>query len=358
VSAAGAVRALVEEGVDRGLFAGAAALVLEDGSPIAEVYCGSARVEPESERSDASPDTLWDLASLTKPIAGAAILLALDDARLLALDDPLSRFHDLYKKTKFDGVTLRRLLAHTAGVAAWFPLYVRGEGRSAYRRTLSELDAEAPPGTSTISSCVGFLLLADVAERVLGGELDVFFRERFAAPLGLARDLLFAPEGADRGRAAGGERDDATERWMVSERRLRYLGFRTGVVNGEANDGNAYRRGGGVSLNAGLFGTARAAAAIGQAWLGRDARLLPEARFEEALGGALGWRPSAEEASARGVLSPRAFGHTGVTGASLFADPGARRVFALLANRLHPDARAGDMDGFRRRFHEAGLAIS
>jgi CubicO group peptidase (beta-lactamase class C family) len=343
----GAVNALLEEGIDRGFFPGAAALVLEDGAPLVELYLGSAQVEPQSEKSDVSAETLWDLASLTKPLAGAATLLALAEARALSLDDPLSRFHDLYRKTKFDGVTLRGLLAHRAGVQAWYPLYVRGEGREAYRKTLADMDPAAPPGAETIYSCLGYLLLADVAERALGGELDVFFRDRFAARLGLAKDLLFSPDGADRVRAAGGERDDATERRMVAERRLRYFGFREGVVNGEANDGNAYRRAAGVSLNAGLFGTARAVGAMGRAWLERDARLLSESSVDEAFRGELGWR--AEEGG---------FSHTGFTGGFLFLHPESRRVLVLLANHLHPDARAGDMDDVRRRFREAALAIS
>jgi CubicO group peptidase (beta-lactamase class C family) len=342
-----AVRALLEEGIDRGFFPGAAAVVLEGSETLVELHLGSARVEPESEKGDVSPGTLWDLASLTRPLAGAATLLTLAEERTLSLDDPLARFHDLYRKTKFDGVTLRALLAHRAGVPAWYPLYVRGEGRAAYRRTLADLDPAARPGAETIDSCVGYLLLADVAERVLGGELDAFFRQRFAAPLGLEKDLLFAPAGADRARAAGGERDDATERRMVAERRLKYLGFRDGVVNGEVNDGNAYRRAAGVSLNAGLFGTARAAAAIGRAWLERDARLLAEWSVEESFRGELGWR--AEDGG---------FGHTGFTGGSLFLHPESGRVLVLLTNHLHPDARAADMDDVRTRFREAALSIS
>jgi CubicO group peptidase (beta-lactamase class C family) len=363
----GPIRTLVEEGIDRGFFAGAAALVLQEGNVLAEVYAGDARAEPETERTEASAETLWDLASLTKAIAGAPILLALAEARLLTLDDPLARFHDLYKKMKFEGVTLRRLLSHAAGLEPWFPCYVRGEGRAAYRATLAELDAAAPPGTAAVYSCLGYLLLADVAERALGSEVDAFFHQRIAEPLGLAADLLFAPGDEDKKRAAGGERDDATERRMVEDRGLRYVGFRAGIVNGEVNDGNAYRRGAGVSLNAGLFGTARAAAAAGRAWLERDARFLTEASIEEALADAtpglaeargLGWQLATTKGSPGEVLSPRAFGHTGFTGASLFVDPESRRVFVLLTNRLHPDARTVDMNAFRRRFHEAALSIS
>jgi CubicO group peptidase (beta-lactamase class C family) len=362
-----AIRGLLEEGIDHGFFAGAAAVVLEESAPLLELYMGDARVEPQGERFSASATTLWDLGALTKPLAGAATLLAMAEGHLLSLDDPLRRFGDLYKKTKFEGVTLRGLLAHSAGLPAWYPSYVRGEGRAAYRRTLAALDMAAPPGRTVAESCPGYLLLAEVAERALGAELDRFFRERIARPLGLGADLLFALEGEDVARAAGGERDDATERRRVAERGLSYVGFRRGVVNGQPNDGNAYRRAAGVSLNAGLFGTARATAAAGAAWLLRDGRLLRESSIEDAIANAtrdreedrgLGWQLATTKGSPGDALSARAFGHTSPTGSSLFVDPEARRVFVLLTNPLHPDARASDMDAFRRRFHEAARSVS
>ena len=358
--------ALLDEGLERGFFAGASATVAEAGGIVAEVYRGSARILPEAELRDASPETLWDLASLTKPLAGAALVLALAADRQLGLDDPAARFSDAFRKTRFDGVTLRRLLAHRAGLAPWFPCYVRGEGRAAYVRTLAEVDPDGPPGRAVAYSCLGYLVLSEVVERVAARPLDRLFAERIAGPLGIASDLLFAPEGGDRARGAGGEADDATERRMVADRRLAYAGFRTGVVNGEVNDGNAYRRAGGVALNAGLFGTARAVAAAGVAWMTRDARLLPESLIAEAVSNAtpaaeedrgLGWQLASTKGSAGEGLPPSSFGHTGFTGASMFVDPEGGRVHVLLANRLHPSARAADMNAFRRRFHALAAAL-
>jgi CubicO group peptidase (beta-lactamase class C family) len=153
---------------------------------------------------------------------------------------------------------------------------------------------------------------------------------------------------------------------MTADRKLKYGGFRQGVVNGQVNDGNAYRRGNGVSLNAGLFGTAEAAAALGRAWLARDGRLLPERFFALATENAttglgedrgLGWQLASTPGSVGEPLGPAAFGHTGFTGASLFVDPPRGRVCVLLTNRLHPDARAAEMNAFRRRFHEAAAAL-
>ncbi len=368
MSPAEALRSLLEEGVERGRLAGAAAFVSQEGAVLFEAEAGSARLVPEAEASPASARTLWDLASLTKPLAGAALVLALAEERVLSLEDEVSRFDDVLRKTRFSGVTLRRLLLHTAGLVDWYPLYVKGEGRAAYLKALADLDPGGPPGQSVVYSCPGFLLLTEVVERVSGLPADRFFRERISGPLGLSGDLLYAPEGEDRRRAAGGERDDATERAKVASLGLAYAGFRSGVVNGEVNDGNARRRGGGVALNAGLFGTARAVAALAQAWLDRDPRLLAEASGDEAVGcrtgglgedRGLGWALASSVRSAGDRLSPGSFGHTGFTGSSLFADPRTRRVYVLLANRLHPEARsAEEMIAFRRRFHDLASALA
>ena len=363
-----ALLSLLAEGVTRGRFAGVSARVEQDGRVLFEAEMGNARLHPEAEASAAEAATLWDLASLTKPLAGAALVLALVDARLLSLDDEVSRFDDLFKKTRFSGVTLRRLLLHTAGLVEWHPLYVRGEGRAAYRRALADLDPDGPPSVRVVYSCPGFLLLSDVVEHVSGRPVDSFFRERISAPLGLSKDLLFSPKGEDRRRAAGGERDDATERLKVADLGLVYAGFRSGVVNGEVNDGNAYRRGDGVALNAGLFGTARAVAAAARAWVERDPRLLSEGSVVEALrcqtaglneDRGLGWALARNVRSAGDALAPESFGHTGFTGSSLFADPRTRRIYVLLANRLHPEARsAEEMIAFRRRFHDLAAELT
>jgi serine-type D-Ala-D-Ala carboxypeptidase len=367
VSAPGELRALLEEGVERGFFAGASAVVLSEQETVVELHAGEARVEPAGERRAAGPDTLWDLASLTKPLAGAALVLSLVSEKTLSLDDVVRRFDDRWKKSFLEGVSVRSLLAHLGGIVDWFPLYSKGEGRAAYARTLGELDAAAPPGSKVIYSCPGFLFLAEIVERVSGASVDRLFEARVSAPLHLSENLLFSPSSPeDLARVAGGERDDATERKMAADRNIKYGGFRQGVVNGQVNDGNAYRRGNGVSLNSGLFGTAAAAAGLGRAWLVRDRRLLPE-RFvalatENATAGlgqdrGLGWQLASTAGSAGEPLGPAAYGHTGFTGASLFVDPLRGRVCVLLSNRLHPDARAADMNGFRRRFHAAAAAL-
>jgi len=196
-----AVRALLEEGVDRGWFAGAAAVVSGEEGIREELYVGDARVEPEGESAPVGPETLWDLASTTKPLAGAALVLALTERRQLALEDTIGRFGDAYKKTRFDGVTLERLLTHSAGLAAWYPCYVKGEGRAAYRRALTEVDPAGPPGRAVLYSCLGYLLLVEgrEADRCLADVGDEVVRAESVEGNSLDRHALAgAPHEGER----------------------------------------------------------------------------------------------------------------------------------------------------------------
>src|SRR5262249_34097265 len=155
-----------------------------------------------------------------------------------------------------------RLLTHTSGLAAWFPLYARGEGAEAYRRTLAEIEPETRPGERVVYSDLNFLLLADVLEVVLGAPLDSAFGALVAGPWGSR--ARFLPDRA--GSFAATEKDDRFERAMTEARGLSYERFRSGVVRGEVHDGNAFRRGG-VAGHAGLFATARDVWLLARAWL-------------------------------------------------------------------------------------------
>ncbi len=355
----------LHEGIRQGLFSGACAAVRTPEGTLYTAAAGLSTVKPVTE--PATESTLWDLASLTKPLVTATAVLLLTQDRLLSLDDPIGRFADVYKKSHLEGVTLRRLLSHSAGVVDWFPVYVRGEGRAAYRKTLSSLDAADIPGRRVLYSCIGYLMLSDAIETAAGAPLDVFFAHRIAQPLNVQKDLLFTPGGEDMSRTAGGEENDETERRMVAERNMKYAGFRVGPVRGEVNDGNAFRRGNGVSGNAGLFGTAAAVLEVAGAWLCRDPRLLTGASFETAFDVesppesearyGLGWHFANESNSAGKALSKDSYGHTGSTGTSLWIDPVAKRAFALLTNQVHPAFHGLDLHPFRRSFHELGVSL-
>lgn len=331
--------------IEAGSFPGAAALVGTGGEVLEERSAGNASVEPEREPATAA--TLYDLASLTKPLCTGALVAAVGPA--LSLDAPPGRFLPALKKTRYDGITLENLLTHTSGLPAWYPLYVRGEGVEAYRRTLAEMEPEAAPGERVIYSDLNFLILGEVLESVVGAPFDAAFDELVARPAGSG--ARFLPP--DPAATAATEKDDRFERAMTEVRGLSYSRFRVGVLRGEVHDGNAFRRGG-VAGHAGLFASARDVWALARRWLepgrvdwGRDRTPgLSEAR-------GLSWQGRRGAGSAIAAMSERAFGHTGFTGTSVWVDPDAGLVSVLLTNRIHPEVREIPFNEVRQRFHAA-----
>jgi len=333
--------------IDAGSFPGASALVGSSESVLEAAVAGRASVEPEP--SDVAPETLFDLASLTKPLCTGA-LLAGEGA--LPLDAAPGRILPEWKKTRFDGITLESLLTHTSGLASWYPMYVRGEGAAAYRRTLAELEPVAAPGERVIYSDINFLLVTELLEAVLTAPLERVFAETVARPAGSA--ARFLPEVSTE--TAATERGDRFERAMVEARGLAYGRFRDGVVRGEVHDGNAFRRGG-VSGHAGLFATARDVWALARTWLEPARRAWTLDRTgEHAEARGLAWQGRRGAGSAIPEMSEASFGHTGFTGTSLWIDPERDRIAVLLTNRIHPEVREIPFNEVRQRFHRAVAA--
>ena len=328
--------------IEAGSFPGASALVGSSDAILGEAVAGRASVDPFP--SDVAPDTLFDLASLTKPLCSGALLAS---GRPIPLGVSPGKFFPEWKKTRFDGITLEHLLIHTSGLAAWFPMYVRGEGAAAYHRTLGELEPVAAPGERVIYSDLNFLLMTEILEMMFAAPLERVFAESVAAPA--RSSARFLPEGSAH--CAATERGDRFERAMVESRGLSYARFRDGVVRGEVHDGNAFRRGG-VSGHAGLFGTARDVWALARAWLDpsrRDWTRDRTAGLDEARG--LAWQGSRGAGSAIPEMSAASFGHTGFTGTSVWVDPERDRIAVLLTNRIHPEVREIPFNEVRQRFH-------
>lgn len=341
-----AIEEFLREEIDAGSFPGAAVAVGSADSLLEEAVAGSAAVEPRERPVET--DTLFDLASLTKPLCVGA-LFAAAGPRGLPLEETPGRFLPEWKKTRFEGITLERLLTHTSGLASWYPLYARGEGAAAYRATLSEMDPEIAPGARVVYSDLNFLLLTDVLETFYGAPLDRLFAELVAGPAGSGARFLRTPESA----AAATEKGDRFERAMTEVRGLAYGRFRDGVVCGEVHDGNAFRRGG-VSGNAGVFATARDVWALARPWL-EPARVDFGADRTPALAEARGlaWQGHRGAGSAIPEMSPRSFGHTGFTGTSIWIDPDRERIAVLLTNRIHPEVREIPFNEVRQRFLRA-----
>jgi CubicO group peptidase (beta-lactamase class C family) len=336
---------LLAREIEAGSFPGGVALVGTADAVLEVAAAGHSVVDPEEIPT--SSETVYDLASLTKPLACGAVAAA--SLAELDLASPPGRYLPEWKATRYDGITLESLLVHTSGLPAWYPVYSRGEGAAAYRRTLASIDPEARPGERVIYSDLNFLVFGEVLEVHFSAPLDETFATLVAAPAASAARFLPGHSAS----VAATERGDATERRMAAELGISYPRFRDGIVWGDVHDGNAYRRGG-VAGNAGLFGAAADVWALARNWLDPGRRELTRDRtteLPEARG--LAWQGSRGAGSAVAAMSASAFGHTGFTGTSLWIDPEAGRIAILLTNRVHPEVRPIDFNAVRRRFHEA-----
>lgn len=294
-------------------------------------------------------DTIFDLASLTKPLATTTLALQLLEEGVLRLDDPVTRFFAKFGSRGKDGILIRHLMTHTSGLPAWAPLYAQGRPASEVVSVLSDMDLSYPTGTKVEYSCLGYILLGRIVELLAGEDLAALTARRICRPLGLA-DTFFLPERPDEAllaRIAPTEAGNKYERGSAAARRPMPW-FRDYLIHGEVHDGNAHFLGG-ISGNAGLFGTAADVAVIAQALLnggamGKTRILSPRtvalatmnhtAGLNENRG--LGWSLPGQGSSAGDLLTPSAFGHTGFTGTSLWVDPVLDLIIILFTNRVHP----------------------
>ncbi|MCL2515557.1 MAG: beta-lactamase family protein [Microbacteriaceae bacterium] len=360
------IRALLEDGIATGRFSAAACAVAIGGRVVVELALGTlATHDDDGERLPAEqqrlvdPETLFDLASVTK-VFSAHTALALADAGVVDLDAPIADALPSYRGGDRARVTLRHLLSHTSGLPAtwegwrepladWLarhPAPARltatplGD-RDALIADLLRTPLEASPGTRFAYACTGYNTAMACLEAVSGRPWHELVAERTLRPLGLG-GVTAVP---DRARTA------ATEFQPL---------LRRGVVRGDVHDEAAWSLGGGAA-NAGLFGTARDVLAFGEAIRAGDGRVRGELMWDDALTGVLG-RPTALAdgglGSALGLRigdadfmgrSRTARGHTGFTGTSLQIDRELGATCVLLTNRVHPSRDGASLQPLRAR---------
>jgi len=322
---------VVDEAIAAGQMPGCVVVVGRRGKLVLQRAYGRRQVRPADEPM--TPGTVFDLASLTKPLATAtAVMLLVEDGKL-RLSDRVSKHLPEFTGHDKERITVGQLLTHQGGLPADNRLSDYDDGAEKAWQRIAALRLRAEPGKRFVYSDVGFIVLAELVRRVSGQRLDAFCRERIFRPLGM-RETGFLPGERLRRRAAPTER--RAGQW----------------IRGTVHDPRAHRLGG-VAGHAGLFSTGRDVAAFASMMLGRgrlgDVRVLAEGTIETmtrprrvAGGGlrALGWDVQSAYSSNRGeAMSARAYGHGGFTGTALWIDPELDLFVAFLSNRLHPDGR-------------------
>ena len=336
---------------------GAVVCVAHRGEVLWHEAYGAAAWVPE--RRAMRRGTLFDIASLTKVIATTQLMLSAHWEGLLDLSDPLRRFYP-DAPAHVSGVTLRQLLAHCGGFAAWLPVYERfGSGGPPHqrRRQAAAWILRQPlayrPGHATAYSDLGFMILGDVLETCYAQPLDALFVQRVARPLQLD-GIAYLPLESRCGESGGSVDIAATE----------HCEWRGRVLSGEVHDANAWAMGG-VAAHAGLFATAagvwRFAHAMLEAAAGRLEWLPPPLLCESwqrqtrpaGTTRALGWdTPTPGRSSCGSFFSGRTIGHLGFTGCSLWIDLERQVSVVLCTNRVHPSRQSDGIAGLRPKVHD------
>ena len=351
---------LLQQHILSGDFPSAVYLVAEHGQPIYTDALGHSAVQPYSVASKL--DTVYDLASLTKPLITGLLCSRRIEAGELTLDSSVSHFLPEFDRTDKHTITVRELLTHTSGLPAWRPLYLLTEDEpDRTAGAIASLELEYKPGTRVIYSDLGFITLGMLLERLTGHELVQLAQVEIFEPLKL-KQTYFRPDIALQTGIAACETGNAYEQGMSEQMGAgSYANSRKRVIWGEVHDGNAYFLGGAAG-HAGLFSTVSDTLVLAQQFIGHLSQLLEAETcelfrtnmtpgLEEAR--TIGWQLASTNDSTAGTDLPQeSFGHNGFTGTSCWIDAVNERVFLMFTNRTHNHKIPfANINSVRRQFH-------
>lgn len=360
------VTTYLQERIDAGDFPSAVFLVGNGDEVVLSGALGNAVVEPEIIA--ASENTIYDLASLTKPLVTGLLVALFIERGTISLDHKISAHLGEFDIEGKRMITVRDLAAHTSHLPAWVPFYLLSDDPAVIVSRIALLDLEYGV-EKVVYGDPNFIVLGALLERLSGVTLDELAENEIFAPLGL-KDTYFNPPASEKRRIAANERGNGFERAMCIEKGFEAdkYAFRRDITWGQVHDGNAFFMGG-VAGHAGLFSTAYEVFVLARQFLAGTSQLLepetcrlfiedltPGANEARSLAFQLGSTPSS---TAGPDLSPESFGHLGFTGTSVWIDPVTERSYILLTNRTHHhDMPFANINSVRRRFHELSVEHS
>lgn len=321
---------IVAEGIAEKKMPGCVVCIGRRGKIVLLKAYGNKQLKPAEEPM--TTDTVFDMASITKPVATATSIMLLVERGQLRLDQKVSSIIPEFAANDKDGITIHDLLIHQSGLLPDNALADYDNGPGEALRKICELKLQAPTGSKFIYSDVNYILLGEIIKRTSGKSVHEFSRDNIFQPIGM-KATGYLPEESLRARCAPTEERDGD--WM----------------QGEVHDPRAFKLGG-VAGHAGLFSTAEDIAIYAQMMLGagehQGVRILAPptvalmTRGQKVSSGArgLGWDKRTGYSINRGeLMSDSAFGHGGFTGTVLWIDPELELFVIFLSNRLHPDGK-------------------
>lgn len=340
-------RAVVDSAISRKAFPSATLLIWQNGKILLHESFGRLAYDIASRKTDTL--TLYDLASLTKPLSVTLSLMKFHSEGKIQLTDSLKQFIPEAANGGKENLTLQNLLLHQSGLIAFRRYY---DCCSTETQALAKIYSDTlvkPIGEKTIYSDLNFVLLGKVVEKISGSSLSDHFTETFAKPMGL-KNLMFLPPDSLSYRIAPTETDTL---WKFSRPRPKVHDPTAAIL-------------GGISGNAGLFGNAsdilKLLSPILKNGTSDSIQFFTPATIEifttkdpRHNGRALGWdmRGESEKPSTGKYFSMKTFGHTGFTGTSVWIDPTRNLCVIFLTNRVYPTSQNRQILSVRRALHDA-----
>jgi CubicO group peptidase (beta-lactamase class C family) len=357
------VKKLLKKGVEDGVFPGAAAGIFfrkkEKKKKVIACY-GNAVLIPKKRALEKG--SIFDLASLTKPLATTLAILCLLNEKKISLDDSLSSLLQRNVMGEKEKITLRQILHHTSGLPAHREYFKKlqelphKERKDILETWILDEEIDFAPGTKAEYSDLGYMLLGRIIECKSGEKLDYFIDKKIMRPMGLENRIFFKKIKGGKGTPKKNKNFVATEKCP----------WRKKVLRGEVHDDNCFVLGG-ISGHCGLFGDIESVLDLCvfllDIWKKRKKH--PKISSTD-LQTFLGWQdpaiettrvlgfdtPSATGSSGGRFLSRSSVGHLGFTGTSFWIDPEKELVVVLLSNRVHPNRDNEKIKKFRPFFHD------
>jgi len=338
---------VVQQAVSDSVFPGASVAILFRGHVVFHQAFGRMTYQPESAL--VTTTTIYDLASLTKAIATTSTIMQLVERDSLALYAPVSRYFPAFGQRGKASVTIEQLLRHTSGLRAHTLFSKRCATEDDVVNAIAADTLFSAPGTETVYSDLGFIMLGKIVEKVTGKSLAANFHERFAKPLGMT-STMFTPNDSLKRRIAPVEKDAfwplCTPRPLVHDQNAALLGGVAGHAGLYSTTGDLLRVTA-MLMNGGTLD--------GRRYISNETlhRFTGRTSYPRALGWDLRsplWSPKSKS-SAGDYFSSASYGHLGFTGTSIWIDPEKELAVIILSNRVYPTSENIGIRTFRPLLH-------
>jgi CubicO group peptidase (beta-lactamase class C family) len=378
------INKILQNGVDQKQFSGAVWLVYRHKTGSVKGTIGYSSIAQKKE--EMKEDTIFDLASLTKPLVTAPMVLKTLSEGFLDIEKPLQQMNLTPFASRLSEINIFQLMTHTSGIKSWYPCYAAEKqallgtaivgpgGRILYEKapkvidkyimTITTLPFDTNPGEKVIYSCLGYIVLSYLLQVRKKIKFKDEAKRLIFNPLKLERTFFDVPEYLVPDTAAG-EEGNLSEKIKTQKLGLKFSGWRKGIIRGQVNDCNAFYANSETG-NSGLFSTVDDALKIAKLFLPdsnfftKDELRLFYDDLTEHLGDhrSIAWRRAISKSDpANEILSDEAIGHTGYTGTALWIDPLKKDIYILFINRLHPKMNDFPIDLLRREFLKLAVLL-